>query len=349
MAKLRVAVIGAGLIGRAHADLIAGGDTCDLAAIVEPADAGGDIAATFGVPWFRDHDALLAAGAVDGAVVATPNRTHLAVSAAFLERGVPVLVEKPVASTLDEARRLTAISAQTGVPVLVGHHRRHNPIIRRAREMIAGGAIGRLTAASVIAAFLKPDSYFDLAWRRQPGGGLVLINLIHEIDLIRFVCGEIVRVQAVTSSDRRGFPVEDTAAVILTLAGGALVSISLSDSVVSPWSWDMASRESAHYPVLPAPVNSHHLMGTEGAITLPQLQHWRYDGKAGWHDPIALHDASVPRGDPYAAQLRHFVAVVRGEARPLIDAADGTRTLEATLAVHAAARAGAPVVLTQDA
>jgi predicted dehydrogenase len=345
MAKLKVAVIGAGMIGRPHAELIARTGLCDLAAIVEPSDGGREFAARMNVPWYRDQDALLAAQDVDAAIVATPNQTHLPVSLAFLAKGVPVLVEKPITSTIAEAQELTAASERTGVPVLVGHHRRHNPIIRRARAMIAEGAVGTLTAASVLYAFLKPDPYFDLEWRRKPGGGPVLINLIHEIDLIRFVCGEIASVQAVTSNARRGFEVEDTAAVILRLAGGALVSISLSDTAVSPWSWDMASRESAHYPVLPAPVNSHYLMGTEGAITLPQLQHWRYDGKAGWHEPIALHDASVARGDPYEEQLRHLVGVVRGEEAPLISAADGTRTLQATLAVHEAARLQAPVAL----
>ncbi|QCI65953.1 Gfo/Idh/MocA family protein [Phreatobacter stygius] len=346
MAKLRMAVVGAGAIGRAHAEVIAAGNVAELAAIVDPTDAGRAVAVHFGVPWFVDQDALLAAGTVDAAIVATPNQTHLPVSLAFIERGIPVLVEKPIASTLAEARALTAAAEKAGVAVLVGHHRRHNPIARRARDLVRSGTLGRLTSVSVLYTFLKPDSYFELDWRRRAGGGPVLINLIHEIDLIRFICGEIESVQAVTSNAVRGFEVEDSAAVILRLAGGALVTVNVSDTAVAPWSWDMATRESQHYPQLPVPVNSHYLSGTAASLTLPQLDLWRYPGKAGWHEPIARETVPVERADPYAEQIRHLCAVARGEEQPVISAADGTRTLEATLAVHEAARIGAPVALS---
>lgn len=346
MSKVRIAIVGAGAIGRAHAEVIATGEVAALAAIVDPTEAGRAVAGRHGVPWFADQDALLAAGGVDAALVATPNQTHLPVSLAFIARGIPVLVEKPIASTLAEGRALTEASEKAGVPVLVGHHRRHNPIVKRARELVRSGALGRLTSVSVLSTFLKPDSYFELEWRRRAGGGPVLINLIHEIDLIRFVCGEIDAVLAVTSNKVRGFDVEDGAAVILRLAGGALVTVNVSDTAAAPWSWDMSSRESPLYPALPAPVNSHYLSGTAASLSLPQLELWRYPGKAGWHEPIAREIVEVVRADPYAEQIRHLCAVTRGEEQPVITAADGTRTLEATLAVHEAARIGAPVALS---
>lgn len=345
MPKMKIAVAGAGAIGRAHAALIARNDICALAAIADPTDEARTFAERLGVPWFPDPDALLAGAPVDAAIVATPNQTHLPVSLAFIERGIPVLVEKPIASTVAEAEALTLAAAQAGVPVLVGHHRRHNPIIRKARDMVADGSLGRLTSASVLSTFLKPDGYFELAWRRQPGGGPILINLIHEIDLIRFVCGEVESVQAVTSDKVRGFEVEDTAAIILRLANGTLVTINLSDTVTAPWSWDISSRESSLYPPLPAPVNSHYLCGTAGSLTLPGLDYWRYDGKAGWHEPLSRETIAITKADPYEEQLRHLCRVARGEEAPLISAADGTRTLRATLAVHEAARMGAPVTL----
>lgn len=346
MSKLKIAVAGAGAIGRAHAELIARGDICDLAAIADPADEARSFAERLGVPWFSSHQALLAGTAIDAAIVATPNQAHLPVSLAFIEQGVPVLVEKPIASTVAEAEALTQAAERAGVPVLVGHHRRHNPIIRKARAMVADGALGRLTSAAVLSAFLKPDGYFELAWRRQAGGGPVLINLIHEIDLIRFVCGEIETVQAITSNKVRGFEVEDTAAVILRLVNGALVTISLSDTVAAPWSWDMSSRESSLYPSLPAPVNSHYLSGTAGSLTLPELDYWRYDGRAGWHEPLSRESVAIAKADPYAEQLSHLCRVARREEAPLVSAADGTRTLQATLAVHEAARIGATVTLS---
>ena len=142
-----------------------------------------------------------------------------------MKRGIPVLVEKPIADTLDAALALADASEAAGVPVLVGHHRRHNPIVRKAREIVQSGALGRLTAVSATWLVCKPDDYFDVAWRREPGGGPILINLIHDIDNLRFIAGDIAAVQGMTSSARRGFPVEDTAALLLRFRDGALGTV----------------------------------------------------------------------------------------------------------------------------
>ncbi|MBU6499530.1 MAG: Gfo/Idh/MocA family oxidoreductase, partial [Rhodospirillales bacterium] len=296
---------------------------------------------------FADHRALIDAVRPQAAIVATPNQTHLAVARDFIRAGIPVLVEKPIADRLDDAEAMTREATSAGVPLMVGHHRRHNPIIRAARTAIREGRIGILTAASVLYTWLKDDAYFDLRWRRELGGGPVLINLIHEIDLIRFVCGEIVGVQAVTSNARRGFAVEDTAAVILQLAGGALVSIAISDTTTSPWSWDLAAGESpAVFPSQAEPVQTHFFAGTEGSLTLPGLVHWHYGARRGWHEPILHETLPVVRANPYEEQLRHLVRVTAGLEAPLSDGADATRTLAATLAVHRAAASGGMVHLT---
>lgn len=345
MSQFSVGIVGAGAIGRMHADVILASDFCRLAGMADPTDAGRGFCEERGIPWFASHDQLIARSRPEALIVATPNNTHLPISLDAIAAGVPVLVEKPVASTVEEGEQLAAASKSAGVPVLVGHHRRHNPIIARAREMVTSGALGRLTNATVLYSFFKHDAYFDITWRREAGGGPILINLIHEIDLIRFVCGEIASVQAVTSNAVRGFAVEDTAAVILLLASGALVTVSLSDTAVTPWSWDLQSGELPNYPAQPTPVNSHFICGTEASLTLPGLDLWRYDGERSWFAPMT-HDAlAITRASPYVRQLRHLCQVARGEAQPLIDAADATRTLRATLAVSEAARTGQRVSL----
>lgn len=338
MNMFSVGIVGAGAIGRMHADVIAGSDFAATVAVADPTDAGRRYCEEKGLRWFSDHRALLAAGGVEALIVATPNQTHLPIGLDAIAAGIPALVEKPVTVTVEEARQLSEASRAAGVPILVGHHRRHNPIIARAREMVRGGGLGRLTNATVLYTFYKHDAYFDLAWRREPGGGPVLINLIHEIDLIRFVCGEVAAVQAVTSGSVRGLPVEDTAAVLLELENGALVTISLSDTAVTPWSWDLASGELPGYPKQASPVNSHYLSGTEGSLTLPGLDHWRYDGEKSWFAEISREQVAVERRNPYLLQLRHLRDVARDGIKPLIDAADGARTLEVTLAVQEAAR-----------
>ncbi|MDE3175296.1 MAG: Gfo/Idh/MocA family oxidoreductase [Pseudomonadota bacterium] len=346
MSGLAIAVVGAGAIGRAHAERLARPSAAArLAAIVDPAPAARDFAASLGAPWFADVAALLAAAKPDGAILATPNETHLPLALMLAPAKIPLLVEKPIAATLEDARAICAAGRKAGVPILVGHHRRHNPIIKAARAFLREGRLGRLVNVTIIADFLKPDPYFELEWRRRPGGGPILINAIHEIDLLRHLCGEIVSVQALASHAARGFEVEDTAAALMRLANGALATLTLSDATAAPWNWDLIARENPQYPRQPARANSHFLAGSEGALTLPQLEFWRYAGARGWHQPMTLEAEGYEPGDPYIAQIEHFVGVIAGREGPLVSGEDATETLRATLALHEAARSGRLVTL----
>jgi predicted dehydrogenase len=346
-AKLTVAVIGAGVIGRTHIETIAKSDVARLAAVVDPTDAGKALAASFGVPWFADHAGLIAGKVCDAAIIATPNAMHLSHALDFIAAKIPVLVEKPITATVSDAQAITDAATKADVPVLVGHHRRHNPIIAWAREVIGSGVLGRLTTATILYTFLKPAPYFDLAWRRDPAaGGPVLINLIHEIDLVRHLLGEIDSLQALTSNAVRGFAVEDSVAVMIRMVSGALVTISMSDAVTAPWSWDLAVQESPIYPPQPRPLQTHFISGTEGSISLPDCTHWSYKGEKSWFAPITPEALNITSDNPYVLQLAHFCQVVRGEAAPLCSAADGLATLAATLAVREAASTGKAVSLT---
>ena len=146
----RIAVIGAGAIGRMHIGHMAQRTDMTLAAVVEPTPAGRLWAGSLAVPVFADHLAMLEAVRPDAAIVATPNATHVDVAIDCLRHGAAALVEKPVADTLDEARRLLAAEQEYGLPVLVGHHRRHNPILRRARDIVASGRLGTVLSLSLI-------------------------------------------------------------------------------------------------------------------------------------------------------------------------------------------------------
>jgi len=246
MTQHRIGLIGAGAIGRAHAAIIGENANCTLAAIADPGDSARAFAESQGVAWFADHRAMLDNAELDAVIIATPNDMHLNGALDVMARGLPMIVEKPVTDSFEHGEALADAAETSGVPVLVGHHRRHNPIIRQAHRLIAEGALGEITMANVLYNFTKPEPYFDVAWRRTKGnGGPVLINLIHELDLIRHLCGEIVSVQAMTSNARRGFAVEDSAAVLLRLEGGGLVTLSVTDSAASPWSWESARCQCA--------------------------------------------------------------------------------------------------------
>lgn len=347
MSKLPVAVVGAGLIGKTHVERALQCPAVELVGIADPTSAAARFARSVGVPCFADHRRLLAETRPKGVVVATPNRTHAQITLDCLAQGAAVLVEKPIADTLEDGRRICEAARASGLPVLVGHQRRHNPIMRKARAIVGAGLLGRPVSATVLCTWRKPPDYFDVAWRREPGGGPILINLIHDIDLMRHLFGEIESVQAQSSNAVRGFAVEDTAAVLLRFRNGALGTVTVSDTAAAPWNWDLSAGEAQRFPR--QDIDAHFYSGTEGSLTLPRLELWRYrtdQGPAqGWHDPLTRERTAVHIGCPYSEQMRHFAALVEGQEEPVCSALDGFRTLEATLAVTQAAASGNQVLL----
>jgi predicted dehydrogenase len=345
---VRIAVVGAGLIGQAHIKRVLEEPQAKLAGIADPSPHLKAQADALRVAWAPDIETLLARARPDGVVIATPNQLHVQHGMAVVQAGVPMLLEKPIAADVDSALALATAAEQAGVPILVGHHRRHSPLIRRAREIIASGRLGQVTAVNALCWFRKPSKdYFEgkNAWRRESGGGVVLINLIHVIDDLRNLCGDILSVQAAESNVARGFAVEDTAAMILRFADGALGTLAISDAAVAPWSWELTSGENKAYPQTDQ--FCYMVAGTEGSVTVPRLDVWSHSGD-GWWTPIQSERIIVPEQDPLSLQMRHFVNVVRREVEPLLNGREGTRTLETTLAVKRAATTGQVVQLAQN-
>lgn len=341
--RLALAIVGAGLIGRRHAKHIAASPDARLAAIVDPAPAAAEVAHQHGVPLFATLDAMFASLRPDGLIVATPNQLHLANSLAAVAAGIPVLVEKPIADDLDDARRLVEAAERANVPLAVGHHRRHNPKIVAAKAIVASGRLGRIVSVHASFWLAKPDAYFDVAWRREPGGGPVLINLIHDIDLLRHLCGEVEEVQALASNAVRGNPVEDCCVALLRFASGALGTVTVSDAIAAPWSWELTAAENPAFPQTGEA--SLQIGGTLAALAVPSLDLWSYDGKPDWMAPLVVRREMAPALDPLDLQIAQFCRVVRGREPPLVSGRDGLETLRLVAAIHAAARSGAAVRL----
>ncbi|MEM7743037.1 MAG: Gfo/Idh/MocA family oxidoreductase [Pseudomonadota bacterium] len=338
-----LAVIGAGLIGRCHAALIADSAEATLSAIADPAPDARHLAEEMGVPWFPDLPHLLEAQHPDGIIIATPNQRHRADGEAAVAAGIPALVEKPLAGDVADAEALVSAADRAGVPLLVGHHRRHNPIIAAAKAAIARGELGRIVAVHAQFWLCKPDDYFEVDWRRQPGAGPVLINLIHDIDLLRHLCGEITAVQANETSAIRDLAVEDTAAAILTFENGALGTLTASDTVAAPWSWEMTAGENPTYPHTDQ--HCYLIGGTHGSLSLPQGVLWRHPGPRSWWEPIAPTQLDIAPADPLPRQLAHFCAVIRGEATPLVGGTDGLAAVRVIAAIKEAAVSGQTVAV----
>lgn len=343
MAQVRIAVVGAGLIGRTHIGVLRSGNPdYTLAGVADPAPAAAEEARTLGYPIFATVEELLERAKPDGVIVAVPNQMHVTTGLQCVERKIPVLIEKPVADDVASALRLVEAAEKAGVATLVGHHRRHNPIMRKAAEIIAGGGIGRVVAANGLWLSHKPKDYFNVTWRRAPGGGTVLINAIHDIDCLRMLCGDVETVSASASHATRNFEVEDTAAAVLTFASGALGTLLVSDTVSAPWSWEWGSRENPNRPY--EPENCFIVAGTRGSLTVPTLQHrWHEPGQESWDNPLTQMRVPVRPADAYHEQMRNFANVIRGKEKPVLSGRDGTLTLATTLAITQSARTGAPV------
>ena len=348
---VHLAVVGAGLIGRAHIAAARAHAEIRLCAIADPAPAAKALAQDIGLACHETLDELLAATpGLDAVVLASPNTHHVQQALTCIDAGLAVLVEKPVATTVAEGRALVDAVRARGARAMVGHHRAHSPIMARARQVVASGELGRIVCISGSSTFLKPDHYFDDGpWRRLKGGGPILINLIHEVHNFRLLCGEIVGVQALASRAIRGFEVEDTVTVNFEFASGAVGNFLLSDTAASSRNWEHTSHENPAYPRVDDE-DCYHVSGTRGSLAVPsmRLQTYPTGQPPSWWHPMEHGQVGLVRADPIARQMAHFVQVVRGTAAPIVTVEDGWRNLCVTEAVTQAAASRAYVPLIYD-
>lgn len=342
MSKLKIALIGAGSIGREHITRLQASPNCTLSAVVDPMPQARHVATAADVPYFDTIAALFATTKPDGVIIATPNRYHVDNALECLAAEVPALIEKPAAHTLAEGERLCRALEASQVPFLVGHHRTHSPIMALARQVVADGLLGRLVAVTGSAMFCKPDNYFQEApWRGEPGGGPVLINMVHEIGNLRSLCGEISHVQAIASSAARQLPVEDTVALNLQFDSGVLGTFILSDTVGAARSWEQTSQENKAYATYPDE-DCYVLAGTMGSLAVPTMRLKTFACKQGrsWYTTMQAQVLALTRKDPLAEQIEHFAAVIRGEVEPLVTVRDGVQNVRVVEAIIEAARTG---------
>jgi predicted dehydrogenase len=338
---VRLAVIGAGLIGRRHIEHVLNEACAALMAIVDPSPEAQALAKEKGTRWYPNITAMLQHEKPEGVIVATPNQMHVANGLECVAAGVPVLIEKPIADDVADATKLVEAAEEARIPLLVGHHRRHNPLIQEARKTIDTGRIGKVVAVHATCWFYKPDDYFDIAWRREKGAGPVFLNLTHDMDLLRYLCGDVVTVHALESNALRGDDVEETAVMLLKFASGALGTVSVSDMIVAPWSWEFTSGENPAYTHTQE--SCYMIGGTRGSLTIPHLDLWRHETKPSWWEPIARERLPVAANDPLGLQVQNLCGVIRGTVQPVVSGREGLNTLKVVAAVKEAAATGGAI------
>lgn len=285
---------------------------------------------------------MLAQGRPDGLILATPNQLHVPQALQCIAAGLPILPEKPIATTVAEGEQLVRQVEAKGAKVLIGHHRAHSPIMAKAKEVVDSGKLGKLVAVMGSATFFKPEQYYlDGPWRRELGGGPILLNMIHEVHNLRMLCGDIIAVQALASHATRGFPVEDIVAINLRFASGMLGTFLLSDTAACPRSWEQTSQENKAYATYDDE-DCYVITGTNGALSVPTMRLKTYPRPEdrSWWKEFEVGVVGMVRDDPLKHQIEHFGAVIRGEAEPLVSARDGLLNLRITEAIAEAAATG---------
>lgn len=310
-----ILVVGGGLIGIRHVQSVLAHDKCHLVGLVDP-----DMTIAADVPRFASMAGVDVP--VDGAIIATPTHLHAAHGAEAAARGWHMLIEKPVAGTLKDAKALETTLKRTDVQSLVGHHRRYHASVQQLKALVADGVIGEVINASLIWAMCKPDEYFQGNWRTA-GGSPVMINLVHDIDILRFVVGEISHSVALKGQSLRGFDRIESGAIALAFENGATGTISFADTSPSPWGFEAGTGENPNIGTTKQDMMW--ITGTKGGLSFPSMTVWHGSdwGSASQPSPIVPAQNEKP---PLAAQLDHFLKVMDG-ADAMIDVSDATRTL----------------------
>lgn len=293
-----------------------------------------EISAEFGVPCFTYED-LLAQPEVDVVAICTPSGQHAEQAIAAAEAGKHVLVEKPMALSLEEADAMIEACDRAGVKLGVVLQRRAEPLFKRVRAAIVAGDLGNLTLGVVTIPYFRPQSYFDQAeWRGTwalDGGGVLMNQGIHLVDLLIWYMGDPVEVAAYADTLQREIEVEDTLAATLRFANGSLATITATTTAA---------------PGFPHRVE---LYGTAGAIQVEgeSVVRWtRTASSPATVEPIepAPSASAGAGGDPkgieptgHIAVFRDFIEAVREGRAPEIDGAEGRRSLATVLSIYEAA------------
>lgn len=351
MKKLRVGIIGCGKIAVNHAKALGGMPEVELVACSDT-DAGraADFASKFGIPRsYTDLDELLGSG-VDAVTVCTPHPTHELVVVAAARHRVHVLCEKPVAISLAEADRMIEATEAAGVAFGVLFQRRFWPAARRIREAIDNGTLGEPIVGTCTVRLGRDREYYTAdPWRGRwdtDGGGVLMTQAIHYIDLLQWYMGPAVEVVGRIATLKHGdyIEVEDTVAATVQFESGALATITASTTFAPGLGTQIlvSGRNGAAASVTEFP---------EGSPGINDI--WTLDGEEAYQQvhsteiesdpPLAqIHEGLVPF---HQMQIEDFVHAVLDGCPPVVTGVEARRSLEIILAIYESSRTGSPVAV----
>jgi len=340
--SLGFAIIGCGVIGRTHAQAISSIKGAHVAvACSRTLEKASELAEQYGAACCTDFREAVAHPEVEAVSVCTPSGLHAEPSLAALEAGRHVLVEKPMEITCEKADQMIAAAHRAHRRLGVIFQNRFNPAVQYLKEAIDTGKLGRLTLGEAsIKWYRSPDYFRSAGWRGTwalDGGGALMNQGIHFVDLLLWLMGPVQSVTAYVDTLLHPIEVEDTLVASLRFRCGALGVIEATTTA---------------FPHLSDRLE---IVGTQGSVRIEDGQlRFKYfadeDGsdvdlyglrsERGWR---AAQEVSLTGEGGHAAQIADFVSAIRENRPPAVNGLEGRRALALTLAIYEAARTGREV------
>ena len=322
---VKFAVIGLGR-GRGHCKAVQATAGAELVAVADLSEERGKAASQeYGVPWYRDYKEMLRRDDLDVAVVCVPSGLHGEVGIECARAGKHVLCEKPLEITVEKCRAIVDACRGAGVRLGVGFQNRFNPAVRRVKKVIDEGRLGRLLIGEARLKWYRTQEYYDQGgWRgtwRLDGGGALMNQAVHSIDLLQWFAGRVRTVLGHWATLNHRIETEDTGMGILRFENGAVGTI---------------FATTCSNPNLGTEIALH---GTDGTIILR-------DGKVATAALKGVEDAaayieSIPLSGPNDL-IQDMVEAVRTGRDPWITGEDASHSVEIVTGIYESANAGRP-------
>lgn len=337
------AVVGAGLVGPRHAAAAAAAPGGRLVAVVDTvAERAKALADEHGADWYTDLDDVLSRDDVQVISICLPTRLHLDIGERIAAAGKHLIVEKPLELNLERADRLLAAARTHGVQVAAVYNRRFIPALKASKRAVEEGLLGDLIVADMYyKSFRKQDYYDSSGWRgtwEMEGGGALINQGIHGIDLLYWIAGPVVKIFGYADHLLRDIEADDTSIGVARYASGAVGVIQGMTSIQPP---------------LPDRLEFH---GTKGSILLSaySIAKWDVPGADDWPDDVKAQEQAHLERVPNLGQIGHYaqvadmVGVVQEGRPPVVSGEEGRGALEITLALYESARSGHEVDLASS-
>ncbi|SFJ82617.1 Predicted dehydrogenase [Paenibacillus sp. UNC496MF] len=335
---LNFAIAGYGMIAAVHAKCLGEMKEARLAAVFgnHPQKTAA-FAAEYGAKAYADYRRMLERVDLDAVCILTPSGTHAELGVLAAEAGKHVVVEKPIDVSLDSADRLIEACRRNGVKLCVVSQHRFDSAASELKRAIDAGRLGQLNFGTSQTKWYRSQDYYDATpWRgtwAMDGGGALMNQSIHYVDLLRCLMGSVVEVFAYTATRAHvRIEAEDMAVAAVKFKSGAIGMIEGSTSA---------------YPGFFTRLDIH---GTEGTVMIEndEIKAWElqdggvYAPPAG---PTAIVGAtgSAISHHSHRRLLEDFVEAIREDREPLVNGEEGRRTLEVVLAAYESARTGKPI------